>query len=337
MDEEYEGICSRVFQELTADELQWIVSQWDGSGSVVAADSISDSDATLQWLYSQEDYYYNCSFLCKLLAYIQRPDLVVLLLQEVHSVCTTIPVISHALEISPSSFRVSAQLLHFKLCRFSHLHLQCYLDMNLKCACTGIEKYTAVLGLSSNRDCFPTRDARLLLSKLMQERHELENCRYTFLAFLDSKEELASEGIALDHCSDTDCFEWSFNTIMEDATKSLQSSMQELIRPCSCRPRLHSSDVNEVLRRYLYWINSRQLSACLEGKVSNCTQSGNVCDFQLSSNSDALFICNAAFQPVVVMNWYQSWLIREILSMVNDQVCRLRLQSTLEEMLKYGR
>ncbi len=335
MDEEREGICNRViFQELAPVELQWVASQWDRSG-VVTASSVADSDAALQCQCSHEEYY-NCSLLCKLLAHVQRPDLVELVMQEVHSMTTTLPV-SHALEISPSSFQVSAQLLYFKLCHFSHLHLQCYLDMNLKCACTGIENYTAVLGLSSSCTCLPSNDARLLLSKLMQNKLELRNCGYTFLAFFDSKEELANRGIALDHCSDTDCFEWSFSTIMEDATKSLQSSMRGLIQPCSCSPHLRSSIVNEILRQYLYWIDSRQLSAALEGKVSIYTQSGNMSDFKLSSNSDVLFVCNAAFQPVVVMNWYQSQLIRELLSMVNDRVCRLHLQSALEEMLKYGR
>ena len=331
--EECEEIHKRVFQRLTANELQYIVSRLDEIVEQRHVDKIADS---IRWLCSQEGHH-DCSFLCRLLLHVQRPDLVVLLLEEAR---TTLQVqtISHVLEISPPGFQVSAQLLHFKHRHFSQLHLKCYLDMNLQCACTGIEGYTAVLGLSSNREqyCLPSNDAQLLLSKLAEEVGEFENNGYIFLDILDSKEALVNQGIDLDHWDkDTNTFEHGFRAIMENATESLQSLMQELIKPCSCKQRLHSTDVNIILRQYLYWINSQQLSACLKEKALNYTQSGNAT--QLSSNSDVLFVCVEAFQPIAVMNWYQTRLIREIVSMVTDPACQLYLQNILEEMLNYER
>ncbi len=270
----------------------------------------------------------------------------------------------------PCGFRTQAQLLYLRHRQFFRLLTECKetvseMDALLYPSGQPVGGQTAVIAIASSEDLetlpflLPSEVGSLpqctgsLLSALTGNTGKLRAANLFILDKLDITETLRDSfvsardeiGIDSERCDrETRNFESRFGYLIGNLDGSMQhisrtvgallttneQGLETLLLPSS-------SEISKVLLQYLYWVSSSYLNClCKAGAVKSVLEKGSVRMLRVAGVGTGVeYICNTSVRLATVLNWYRDKCLEQVVSLVSDEVLRLRLRQDLAEITHF--
>ena len=249
----------------------------------------------------------------------------------------------------PPSFQHPYQLLHLR-CVLIHHRLIRYAAavalLETNCSAFSLEPYVAIVGLSRNGrmpECFFSVESSSchsndILSVVLGCGDELAGDPTVFLDTLDVGESLSgllarmqdgpaqTAGVEDGRGLDTLLLEMQLYSLaqeLEAVSHGVFSSIIRLPGQAVC-----FSEAVLTLRQFVYWISSTQLGYL----AASCeTEMGRM--FSFDRVPGVLFAHQDKFNPLCILQWYQSHHLSQIISMVSGEQVRHQMRVSLQQML----